>query len=45
MEQGFLQRFVNYWDFSNKNQGHVGINLLSDQEATDWEEMGLVIVF
>jgi hypothetical protein len=45
MKQDFLQRFVNYGGFSNKIQSHVGIILLSDQKATDWEKVGLFIVF
>jgi hypothetical protein len=45
MKQDLLQRFVNCGGFSNKNQGPFGIILLSDQKSTDWEEMGLFIVF
>jgi len=44
-EARFSATFVNYGGFSNKNQGHIGMILLSDQKATDWEEMGLFIVF
>jgi len=44
-EARFSATFVNYGDFSNENQGHIGIILLSDQKTTNWEEMGLFSVF